>query len=81
MVENVAPQQVWDALGKEPGAQVVDVRTDAEWMYVGLPDLAEAGKQPVLIPWQMFPSGQVNGRVHGRLDTQRVLETMRSERS
>jgi len=39
--------------------QVVDVRTDAEWAYVGLPDLTEAGKQPILIPWQ-FASGQVN---------------------
>ena len=60
MVENVAPQQVWAALHDDPAAQVVDVRTDAEWMYVGLPDLSEAGKQPVLIPWQLFPSGQVN---------------------
>ena len=60
MVENVAPQQVWEALASDASAQVVDVRTDAEWMYVGLPDLAETGKQPVLIPWQMFPSGQVN---------------------
>ena len=61
MIENVTPQQVWDALGRDTNVQVVDVRTDAEWMDVGLPDLAEAGKQPVLIPWQLFPAGQVNG--------------------
>jgi rhodanese-related sulfurtransferase len=61
MVENVAPAQVWDALKAEPKAQLVDVRTDAEWAYVGLPDLDEAGKQPILLPWQMFPSMQVNG--------------------
>ncbi len=60
MIENVAPQQVWEVLDDDAAAQVVDVRTDAEWTYVGLPDLAEAGKQPVLIPWQLFPSGQVN---------------------
>ena len=45
----------------DPQAQLVDVRTDAEWNFVGLPDLAEAGKQPVLIPWQVFPTMQVNG--------------------
>ncbi len=61
MVENVAPRQVWEALRTDPSAQMVDVRTDAEWMYVGLADLSEAGKEPVLIPWQLFPSGQVNG--------------------
>ena len=60
MVENVAPRQVWDALRTNPNAQLVDVRTDAEWTYVGLPDLSEAGKQPVLIPWQLFPGMQVN---------------------
>lgn len=61
MIENVAPTQVWAALRADKQAQVVDVRTDAEWTYVGLPDLAEADKQPVLIPWQSFPSMQVNG--------------------
>ncbi len=60
MVENISPTQVWDALRTDPDAQVVDVRTDAEWAYVGLPDLSAAGKQPVLIPWQLFPSMQVN---------------------
>ncbi len=38
----------------------MDVRTDAEWCYVGLPDLAEAGKQTVLLSWQFYPSGNVN---------------------
>ncbi len=61
MIENVTPNQVWAALGTDPDARLVDVRTDAEWMYVGLPDLSGAGQQPVLIPWQLFPSGQVNG--------------------
>lgn len=60
MVENISPTQVWDALRTEPDAQIVDVRTDVEWAYVGLPDLSAADKQPVLIPWQLFPSMQVN---------------------
>ena len=60
MVEDVAPKEVWQALRTDPEAQLVDVRTDAEWAYVGLPDLDDAGKQPLLIPWQVFPSMQVN---------------------
>lgn len=60
MVENISPKQVWDALRADPAAQIVDVRTDAEWAYVGLPDLSAADKQPLLIPWQLFPSMQVN---------------------
>ncbi len=60
MIEDVAPAQVWQALGSDSEAQLVDVRTDAEWTYVGLPDLTETGKQPLLIPWQAFPTGQLN---------------------
>jgi rhodanese-related sulfurtransferase len=60
MVENISPAQVWQALQQDPQAQLVDVRTDAEWTYVGLTDLSAAGKQPVLIPWQIFPKMEVN---------------------
>jgi rhodanese-related sulfurtransferase len=60
MVENISPSQVWQVLQQDPQAQLVDVRTDAEWTYVGLADLSAAGKQPVLIPWQIFPKMEVN---------------------
>lgn len=60
MIENMTPTQVWDALRTDEKAQIIDVRTDAEWAYVGLPDLTAADKEPVLIPWQLFPSMRVN---------------------
>src|SRR3954468_9118350 len=59
-VPDVSPQDTWDALCRDPEAALVDVRTDAEWNFVGLPDLSEAAKQPLLIPWQLYPSMQVN---------------------
>ena len=60
MVDNVPPTQTWEALRTNPAAQLVDVRTDAEWNFVGLPDLAVADKQVVLIPWQVYPAMQRN---------------------
>ena len=56
MVQNVPPLRVWEALRSEPKAQLVDVRTDAEWNFVGLPDLSSLGKQVVPIQWQVYPS-------------------------
>ena len=44
MVENVLPTEVWQAVSGDPLAQIVDVRTDAEWTFVGLPDLATASR-------------------------------------
>jgi len=60
MVENVAPTQTWEALKADPEAQLVDVRTDEEWNFVGVPDLNQAGKQALLIPWQVYPTMQRN---------------------
>jgi rhodanese-related sulfurtransferase len=60
MVENVAPAEVWWALQHNPLAHLIDVRTTAEWAYVGLPDLATTGKRPALISWQVFPDMAVN---------------------
>lgn len=62
MVENVPPRQAWEALRRNPHAQLVDVRTEPEWNFVGLPDLGGAGKQVVLIPWQVYPAMQHNAR-------------------
>jgi len=53
--------QAWEILQAETGACLVDVRTRAEWSYVGLSDLSSIGKQPILVEWQHFPQMQVNG--------------------
>ncbi len=45
---------------ENPKAALLDVRTPAEWAYVGLPDLSALGRQPLLVPWLMFPSMQLN---------------------
>ncbi|MEJ0016607.1 MAG: rhodanese-like domain-containing protein [Acetobacteraceae bacterium] len=61
MVENVPPGRVWEALQHDPKAQLVDVRTDAEWSFVGVPDLSAVGKQVVPIQWQVYPTMTRNG--------------------
>ena len=59
---DVSPKEAWDILSKEPDAVLVDCRTDAEWNFVGLPDLSNLGKQVVLVPWQVFPAMNPNPR-------------------
>ena len=50
----------WDLLVREPKAQLVDVRTIAEWSFVGLPDLSSLSREPHRIEWQTYPSMQPN---------------------
>jgi rhodanese-related sulfurtransferase len=50
----------WELLKSDPKAQLIDVRTAAEWTYVGLPDISDLGREVHTIEWQTFPSGAIN---------------------
>jgi rhodanese-related sulfurtransferase len=54
--EEISPQRAWQILCEEPRAQLVDVRTEPEWTYVGMPDLGAAGKAVLRVSWHVFPS-------------------------
>src|SRR5262249_11553835 len=57
---DVAPATAWKILSERKDAVLIDVRTRAEWNYVGLPDLDPISKKPALLEWQVFPSMQPN---------------------
>jgi rhodanese-related sulfurtransferase len=57
---DVSPQDVANLLLAHPDARVIDVRTKAEWAYVGIPDLRAYAQDVILVEWQIYPSMQVN---------------------
>lgn len=59
-IGEVDPDAAWKALQENPKAILIDVRTRAEWAFVGLPDLTRLGREPALIEWQSFPTMAVN---------------------
>jgi rhodanese-related sulfurtransferase len=67
VVDDVDVETVWKALHSSPRSQLVDVRTRAEWTYVGIPDLGPVGKRTVLVEWQTFPDQAVDPRFAERL--------------
>lgn len=67
---DVSPKEAWDILEKDPKAVLVDVRTHAEWAYVGLPDVSTIGKDLHMISWILFPKGEVNTEFTDDLEDQ-----------
>lgn len=59
-IVDVDVQEVWKRLQEDPAAVLIDVRTRAEWSYVGVPELSSMGKQPIFIEWQTFPDNRVD---------------------
>jgi rhodanese-related sulfurtransferase len=59
-IEAVSVEEAWARLKSDPRSVLIDVRTIAEWAYVGLPDLGGIGKRPVLVEYQGFPDERLN---------------------
>ena len=53
---DVNPTDTWTGLAEKPDSILVDVRTNAEWSFVGIPDLSSVNKQAILIEWSQFPT-------------------------
>ena len=56
---DVSPVEAYAAVTDSDEAVLVDVRTRAEWAYVGVPRLG-GGRAPLLLEWQRYPDGSLN---------------------
>ena len=67
-VEDVPVLETWKHLKSDPKAVLVDVRTRAEWAFMGVPDLFSLGRDVLLIEWQTFPDNRVAPDFADRLE-------------
>lgn len=59
-IDSISVEETWARLERDAGSVLIDVRTAAEWAYIGVPDLSSIGKRPVLVEWQTFPDNRPN---------------------
>ena len=59
-VDDVPVKATWERLGLDAKAVLIDVRTRAEWAFVGIPDLSTLARRPVLVEWLTFPDNRAN---------------------
>jgi rhodanese-related sulfurtransferase len=69
-VTEVEPTTAWAGLEDGVNTVLVDVRTRAEWSFVGVPDLTELGKKTILVEWMTMPGMQPNPDFLGGLMSQ-----------
>lgn len=66
-IDDVPVEEVWARLEQEPGSVLIDVRTRAEWAFVGLPDLERLGKRVLTVEWQTSPETRIDAAFPERL--------------
>lgn len=66
-ISEVPVVETWAQLTANPKAVLIDVRTKAEWAFVGVPDLSPLGRRVVMVEWQSFPDSRVDTQFTDRL--------------
>jgi len=66
-VTEVTPDSAWATLQDDKHSVLIDVRSQAEWTFVGLPDLSSLGKTVIQIEWKRFPGMEQNSDFLGML--------------
>ena len=67
---DLSPAQAFELLTERANAVMIDVRTTAEWAYVGLPDLSGLGKDVLRLNWKVFPAMEVHAGFVADLQSQ-----------
>src|ERR1700742_3843563 len=67
---DISPKQAWDLLAQDKAAVLVDLLSRPEWSFVGIPDLANLGKEVVLLSWQVYPEMKIDADFVAKLQTQ-----------
>ncbi len=57
---DVSSPEAWEMLERDPRAVLIDVRTEPEWRFVGLPDPSGIEKRTVCVSWQVYPGLHLN---------------------
>ena len=61
-VGEVNPDEAYQIMREESSARLIDVRTRAEWGFVGVPDLDQLRHETIFVEWASWPDMSVNPR-------------------
>ena len=67
---DIGPSEAMRLLRERADAQLIDVRTRPEWMFVGMADTSEAGRDPIALEWQRYPHMDVDPGFADRLEAE-----------
>lgn len=68
-IVQVAPQDAWDILASKEPVHLIDVRSKAEWAFVGLPDLSALDRDVICVEWASFPNMERNPNFAEEVET------------
>ncbi|RZV46751.1 MAG: rhodanese-like domain-containing protein [Acidimicrobiales bacterium] len=59
-IPDLTIDEAWTMLEGDERAVLIDVRTKAEWQFVGVPNVAPLSREVRLVEWTRYPDGSSN---------------------
>lgn len=59
-LREIFSDEAFEILKTKKASYLVDVRTSPEWLFSGVSDLSDIGKQVITISWRNYPRMEVN---------------------
>lgn len=66
-ITEIDPLQAWNLLQTKANSALIDVRTFAEFDFVGIADLTKINKQPILLPLKHYPEMKSDNQFSDKL--------------
>lgn len=60
VVDETDPEMAYQTLLQDPKSVLIDVRTEAEWTHIGMPDLASLNREVICVEWVRGPDRMKN---------------------
>ena len=67
-IQQISANDAFLKLKNSNNTALIDVRTDAEFTFVGVPDLSETSSGLILLPWKNFPTMNLNPDFTAKLE-------------
>ena len=66
-IEEIKSSQAWKLLEQNKNNVLIDVRTIAEFNFVGIADLKTINQESVLLPWRNYPDMAIDSEFNKKL--------------
>ncbi len=59
-IKNITSVECFNYLSEISNSFLIDVRTQPEWEFIGIPDLSSLNKNTIFSSWHIYPEMKIN---------------------
>ena len=71
-LKSITSVECFNKLSKISNSYLIDVRTQPEWEFIGVPDLSSLNKKTIFISWLVYPEMEINSYFKNQINESNI---------